>query len=62
MTATIQKQDAQEQIGEGKLDSKAIKAIEDFNDLHKDEIKELQDLETGKTPEYKGSKKRIKTT
>lgn len=27
MTATIQKQDAQEQIGEGKLDSKAIKAI-----------------------------------
>jgi predicted thioredoxin/glutaredoxin len=27
MTATIQKQDAQEQIGDGKLDSKAIKAI-----------------------------------
>lgn len=27
MTATIQKQEAQEQIGEGKLDSKAIKAI-----------------------------------
>lgn len=27
MTTTIQKQDAQEQIGEGKLDSKAIKAI-----------------------------------
>lgn len=27
MTATIKKQDAQEQIGEGKLDSKAIKAI-----------------------------------
>jgi hypothetical protein len=24
MTATIQKQDAQEQIGDGKLDSKAI--------------------------------------
>ena len=27
MTTTIQKQDAQEQIGEGKLDSKAVKAI-----------------------------------
>ena len=27
MTATMQKQDAQEQIGDGKLDSKAIKAI-----------------------------------
>lgn len=27
MTATIQKQDAQEQIGDGKLDSKAVKAI-----------------------------------
>lgn len=27
MTATIQKQDAQEQIGDGKLDSKTIKAI-----------------------------------
>jgi hypothetical protein len=27
MTATVQKQDAQEQIGDGKLDSKAIKAI-----------------------------------
>jgi predicted thioredoxin/glutaredoxin len=27
MTTTIQKQDAQEQIGDGKLDSKAIKAI-----------------------------------
>jgi hypothetical protein len=40
--------------------SKAIKAIEDFNDLHKDEIKELQDLETGKIPKYKGSKKRTK--
>ena len=38
--------------------TKAVKAIEDFDNLHKDEIKELQELETEIIPKYKGSEKR----